>query len=118
MTDNYPPMITSVGQMEPAPRRVRAVLGGLPTRYYLNRTEVNFDALEPSETVAQCPYKGRTTGYWSVRRPVATYSDLARSYSFPLPAVPAIAGLVCFYNEKVDIHVDGSHLPRPDSPFS
>jgi uncharacterized protein (DUF427 family) len=91
---------------------------GLPTRYYLNRTEVDFAVLEPSETVTQCPYKGRTTGYWSVRTPVASYPDLAWSYSFPLPAVSAIAGLICFYNEKVDLHVDGSHLPRPDTPFS
>jgi len=91
---------------------------GLPTRYYLNRTEVNLDALEPSDTVTQCPYKGRTTDYWTVRTPVATYPDLAWSYSFPLPAVQAIAGLVCFYNEKVDIHVDGHPLARPVTPFS
>ena len=40
---------------------------GLPTRYYLNRTEVNFEHLVPSPTVTSCPYKGKTTGYWSVR---------------------------------------------------
>jgi uncharacterized protein (DUF427 family) len=91
---------------------------GLPTRYYLDRTEVNFDALEPTGTATQCPYKGRTSEYWSVRTPVATYPDLAWSYAFPTPAVQAIAGLVCFYNEKVDIHVDGDPQPRPDTPFS
>jgi uncharacterized protein (DUF427 family) len=46
---------------------------GLPTRYYLNRTEVDFTHLEASRTVTACPYKGRTTGYWSVRTPDATY---------------------------------------------
>lgn len=91
---------------------------GLPTRYYLNRTEVNLDALERTDTVTQCPYKGRTTDYWSVRTPVASYPDLAWSYSFPAPAVQAIAGLVCFYNEKVDIHLDGRPLERPVTPFS
>ena len=33
---------------------------GLPTRYYLDRTAVNFDHLRPTETVTECPYKGRT----------------------------------------------------------
>lgn len=35
---------------------------GLPTRYYLNRTEVRFENLTASDTVTQCPYKGTTTG--------------------------------------------------------
>ena len=39
---------------------------GLPTRYYLNRTEVDFAHLVPTATVTACPYKGRTSGYWSV----------------------------------------------------
>ena len=41
---------------------------GLPTRYYLNRTDVDFTHLEPSDTVTSCPYKGTTTGYWSAAR--------------------------------------------------
>ena len=40
---------------------------GLPTRYYLNRTEVNFDSLVPTGTVTSCPYKGQTSQYWAVR---------------------------------------------------
>src|ERR1700735_1564656 len=39
---------------------------GLPTRYYLNRTEVDFACLVPTATQTACPYKGQTTGYWSV----------------------------------------------------
>ena len=38
---------------------------GLPTRYYLNRTDVDFTRLVPSDTVTACPYKGTTSGYWS-----------------------------------------------------
>ena len=87
---------------------------GLPTRYYLNRTEVDFGRLTPSDTVTQCPYKGRTSGYWSVGERV----DLAWAYDFPTPALAPIAGLVCFYNEKVDLTVDGELQPRPDTPFS
>ena len=90
---------------------------GLPTRYYLNRTDVNFTVLEHTDTVTPCPYKGRTSDYWSVRTPVSTYPDLAWSYSFPTPAVSAIAGLVSFYNEKVDIFLDGQPLDRPVTHF-
>ena len=68
--------------------------------------------------MTQCPYKGRTTDYWSVRTPQGAYPDLAWSYSFPLAAVQPIAGLVCFYNEKVDIELDGRPVDRPTTHFS
>jgi hypothetical protein len=29
-----------------------------------------------------------------------------------------VAGLACFYNEKVDIYVDGVLQERPRTPFS
>ena len=40
---------------------------GLPTRYYVSRTDVRFEHLVPTDTVTACPYKGMTSGYWSVR---------------------------------------------------
>ncbi|GAA3524304.1 DUF427 domain-containing protein [Amycolatopsis ultiminotia] len=91
---------------------------GLPTRYYFNRTEVDFAHLVPAETVTACPYKGRTSAYWSVRVGDVLHEDLAWSYDFPVTAVAPITGLVAFYNEMVDIEVDGEPLPRPESPFS
>ncbi len=91
---------------------------GLPTRYYLNRTDVRFGHLVPSGTVSQCPYKGRTTGYWSVRVGDTTHPDLAWSYDFPTRQLLPIAGLVAFYNEKVDLTVDGQRLARPRTHFS
>ncbi|MGH3405727.1 MAG: DUF427 domain-containing protein [Streptosporangiaceae bacterium] len=91
---------------------------GLPTRYYLNRTEVDFEHLVPSATVTACPYKGRTTGYWSVRSGSAVHQDLAWSYDFPTRQLLPIAGLIAFYNEKVDIAVDGTLLARPVTHFS
>jgi uncharacterized protein (DUF427 family) len=39
---------------------------GLPTGFYLNRSEVNFDNLRPSDTVISCPYKGQSTSCWNV----------------------------------------------------
>ncbi len=91
---------------------------GLPTRYYLNRTEVHLEHLIPSGTSSACPYKGNTSGYWSVRLGDAVHEDLAWAYDFPTRQLLPIAGLVCFYNEKVDIVVDGRPLERPQTHFS
>jgi uncharacterized protein (DUF427 family) len=91
---------------------------GLPTRYYLNRTEVDLARLVPSTTQTACPYKGVTSGYWSVRAGDATHPDLAWTYDFPTRQLQPIAGLIAFYNEKVDITVDGTRLPRPVTHFS
>ena len=91
---------------------------GLPTRYYLNRTDVDFTKLEWSPTVTACPYKGKTTDYWSVRDGGTLHKDLAWSYSFPTAALSPIAGLVSFYNEKLDIVLDGQRLERPVTHFS
>ncbi len=89
---------------------------GLPTRYYVDRTQVNFEHLMPSDTQTACPYKGVTSEYWSVTSTAGVrddYRDLAWSYHFPTGALLPIAGLVAFYNEKVDIFVDGVAGPRP-----
>ncbi|HEY2287706.1 MAG TPA: DUF427 domain-containing protein [Streptosporangiaceae bacterium] len=91
---------------------------GLPTRYYLNRTEVDFTRLVATDTVSSCPYKGTTSGYWSVRTAVATHPDVAWAYDFPTRQLQPVTGLVCFYNEKVDITLDGAPLPRPKTHFS
>ncbi|MBB4694463.1 DUF427 domain-containing protein [Paractinoplanes abujensis] len=86
---------------------------GLPTRYYLPFADVRTDLLTASETVTRCPYKG-VARYWS--HPAR--SDAAWSYPDPIPEQPKIRDLVCFYNERVDIVLDGTPLDRPLSPFS
>lgn len=91
---------------------------GLPTRYYIDRTDVAMQYLVPSETQTVCPYKGSTSAYWSVRVGEAVHADLAWMYQYPLGAVSRIAGLIAFYNEKVDIEVDGVRLPRPVTHMS
>ena len=90
---------------------------GLPTRYYFNRAEVSFDHLVSTDTVTSCPYKGTTSEYWSVRIGETTLPDLAWAYNFPTRDVLPIAGLIAFYNEKVDIFVDGEMLARPQTHF-
>lgn len=92
---------------------VMAFETGLPTRYYLNRTDINFEHLVPTSTVSACPYKGTTSGYWSVRIGDAIHADLAWAYDFPTRDLLPIAGLVAFYNEQVDIFLDGERLERP-----
>jgi len=91
---------------------------GLPTRYYLDRTDLNFTHLLPSDTVTACPYKGTTSGYWSVHLGDRIHPDLAWSYDFPTRQLLPIAGLIAFYNEKTDIYLDGKMLPRPRTHFS
>ena len=86
---------------------------GLPTRYYLNRSEVRFEHLVPSPTVTRCPYKGTTTGYWSARTGGTSVADIAWTYAFATPALAPIAGLIAFYNERVDTFIDGAAVPRP-----
>jgi uncharacterized protein (DUF427 family) len=78
---------------------------GLPTRYYLPRTHVRMDLLEPSAAVSHCPYKGDAE-YWSLRG--GGVPDVAWSYRAPLPESQKIAGLISFYPEKVDLYVDGA----------
>jgi uncharacterized protein (DUF427 family) len=89
----------------------------LPTRYYLPREDVNFNALTSSANSSLCPYKGEADQYWSVvGQPDA--NNVAWSYSAPFPAVGKIAGRVAFYNELVDITLDGVIMDRPVSPVS
>jgi uncharacterized protein (DUF427 family) len=90
---------------------------GLPARYYLPKPHVRLDLLEPSETVTHCPYKGRAETF-SARAGGRLHPDLAWSYPAPLPESQKIAGLIAFYNEKVDVLVDGTREERPDTPFS
>jgi len=90
---------------------------GLPTRYYLSRTDVDFARLIPTDTVTACPYKGKTSGYWSVRAGGTVHKDLAWSYDFPTRQLLPIAGLIAFYNEQVDIVLDGQRLERPRTHF-
>jgi len=91
---------------------------GLPTRFYLDRSAVDFSHLVASDTVTACPYKGRTSAYWSVRIGDTEYPDLAWSYDFPTRQLEPIAGLVAFYDEQVDVILDGARRARPATHFS
>ena len=67
--------------------------------------------------MTHCPYKGQA-GYWSVRAPDGVHADLAWSYRTPLPESQKLTGMIAFYDEKVDIWVDGVLQDRPTTKFS
>jgi uncharacterized protein (DUF427 family) len=90
---------------------------GLPVRYYLPKTHVRMELLTPTDTVSHCPYKGQAE-YWSVRIADRVHEDLAWSYRAPFAESQKIASLVAFYDEKVDVYVDGVLRKRPQTKFS
>jgi uncharacterized protein (DUF427 family) len=90
-------------------RPVALFEASLPVRWYLPREDV-VAGLEPSDSTSECPYKGEA-GYFSVDVPGG--KDLVWFYEQPLPEVGAIAGLLCFWNERVDIELDGVAQERP-----
>jgi uncharacterized protein (DUF427 family) len=89
---------------------------GLPVRYYLPKPHVRLDLLELSETVTHCPYKGQAES-WSVRIGEHIYENLAWSYPAPLSESQKIAGMIAFYDEKIDLFVDGARQARPSTKF-
>jgi uncharacterized protein (DUF427 family) len=90
---------------------------GLVPRYYLPMSDVRTDLLRASPTVSHCPYKG-TASWWSLQAGGAVHDDLAWTYRTPVPESQKIAGLVAFYDERVDVYLDGARQDRPDTPFS
>ena len=90
---------------------------GLPTRYYIPKTDVRMDLLTPTAKATSCPYKG-TARYWSVDVDGGAHEDVVWGYDNPLPESQKIMGLVSFYNERVDIYVDELLEERPKTKFS
>jgi uncharacterized protein (DUF427 family) len=91
----------------------------LPTRYYIPKADVRMDLLEPTDTATSCPYKGQAR-YWSFQSGDSDQAvkDAAWSYPAPIPECPKIENLVAFFNERVDLYVDGELQPRPKTPWS
>ena len=79
---------------------------GLAPRWYLPKVDVRMDLLVATDAVTHCPYKGQAE-YWSARAGDTLEENVAWSYRTPLPGSQRIAGLVAFYDERVDVFVDG-----------
>jgi uncharacterized protein (DUF427 family) len=78
---------------------------GLPTRFYLPPGDVDWSKLEPVNVTNTCPYKGESNRYWRLH---GGEEEIAWCYSAPFDQVSAIAGLIAFYNERVELTVDGA----------
>jgi uncharacterized protein (DUF427 family) len=90
---------------------------GLPPRYYLPANDVRTELLSPTATVTSCPYKGNAR-YWSLDVGGRVRDDFVWSYEFPTRESWPIAGMLCFYDERVDVIVDGVRRDRPRTKFS
>jgi len=85
----------------------------LPVRYYLPPDDVRSELLRPSDKRTICAYKGEAS-YWSLDGE----DDVAWSYPAPLREAREVTDHICFFNELVDIVVDGTPLDRPVTPWS
>jgi uncharacterized protein (DUF427 family) len=88
----------------------------LPTRYYLPREDIRAE-LVPSSTRTYCAYKGQAS-YWSAALDGRQLSDLAWTYQNPLHDAAQVRGLVAFFDERIDVVLDGKRLERPLTPWS
>jgi uncharacterized protein (DUF427 family) len=85
----------------------------LPVRFYLPREDVVV-RLKPSDTVTYCAYKGRATYYSVPDGP----RDVAWAYHEPLHDAELVRDRVCFFDERLDVIVDGERRDRPVTPWT
>ena len=85
----------------------------LPVRYYLPPEDVSEGVLRPSSTRTVCAYKGQAS-YLSL----ANEDDIAWFYPEPLREAAEVTGRIAFFNERVDLVVDGTRVERPVTPWS
>ena len=89
-------------------RAMRLDETGLPARYYIPREDVRTDLLRPTARKTICPFKGQAS-YWSALVGAELHKNLVWSYETPIPAAGQIAGLMCFYNERVELTISEEH---------
>jgi uncharacterized protein (DUF427 family) len=108
------------GKIIAVTRRARFLFEtGLPVRYYIPQEDVRTDLLQPSRTKTACAYKGPTSRYWQATTADGKVGDIAWCYDAPNPEVTPIAGLVAFFNERVDaIYVDGKEVQKTQTVWS
>ena len=90
---------------------------GLPPRWYLRAEDVRTELLEPSGKKTRCAYKGLAS-YWNVRVRGRLVEDLVWSYPEPQHEAEQVGGLLCFFNERVDLELDGEVMERPRTQWS
>ncbi|MGG3571928.1 DUF427 domain-containing protein [Bacillus gobiensis] len=85
---------------------------GVPVRYYIPEEDVRTDVLKQTNLVTRCPYKGEAS-YWNAELNDKIYENIVWSYLDPIQEISKIKGLFSFYNEKVDVYIDGEKEEKP-----
>jgi uncharacterized protein (DUF427 family) len=88
----------------------------LPARYYLPREHIRAELI-PSTTISYCAYKGQAS-YWSATVGGRVVPDLAWTYEEPLHDAARVRGLIAFFDERIDVTLDGHRRERPVTPWS
>jgi uncharacterized protein (DUF427 family) len=110
--------VTLDGQVLADSRRARMLVeSSLPVRYYLPPDDVRIDLLVPSSNRSRCAYKG-SAAYWHVRVGERLEEDLVWSYPEPQHDAVPVRDLMCFFNERVDLELDGEPARRPQTQWS
>jgi uncharacterized protein (DUF427 family) len=110
--------VTVGGEVVAESVRTRALFEtGLPTRYYFPPEDVRLDLLDPSPKRTRCAYKG-SASYWHVRAGGELHDDLAWTYPDPQHDAEPVRDLIAFFNERVDLEVDGEAQDRPRTQWS
>lgn len=90
---------------------------GLPVRYYLRPTDIRMDLLLPTEKTTRCPYKG-ACNYYSANLDGQIIDNIAWYYRYPTLESAKIAGLIAFFNERIELYIDGDLLEKPKTKWS
>jgi uncharacterized protein (DUF427 family) len=110
--------VSLAGEVLAETTRARVIFEtSLPPRWYFPAEDVRMEHLRPSETTTGCAYKGWAT-YWSASVGDEEEEDLVWTYREPRREVVPIADHLCFFNERVDLEVDGQLQERPMTPWS
>jgi uncharacterized protein (DUF427 family) len=78
---------------------------------------VRADLLVESATTTRCAYKG-VASYWHVHVGDRTYDDIVWTYTDPEREAEAVRDFLCFFNERVDLELDGEVSERPRTQWS
>ena len=89
----------------------------LPTRWYLPPEDVSAALVANPAVRTGCAYKGWAS-YYDVGVGERIEPLLAWWYEEPLEGVERIRGKVCFFNERVDLSLDGVLQERPRNQWS
>jgi uncharacterized protein (DUF427 family) len=114
-------------------RRVEVALGGetlavssapivlfeasLPARWYFALEEIAVELVPNPDVRTGCAYKGWAS-YFDVRVADRAEPALAWHYEHPLPGMERIRRRVCFFNERVELILDGELQDQPRTRWS